>query len=191
MLAQRETDGQKRRSYLERSIDSLKSAVAVFKKLDKFGPDHPEVGDCYSLAAAPFWLPGSTGMHGPSSTGAAERLKDETDKDYLDYLILEGDYAVATGDLEVAEAYYQRVIDARHVGDSERSEIRGRVPPPEGTRQVEKTEQGSVRSPISPRRRISVICWGSGREPLNPGGKRSSWKVSSPRRRSHAWRKLA
>ena len=123
MLGMRATDAETRSGMFRRSIESLREAVGIFRRMDKFGPDCPEVGDCYSLAARTFLVAGQIKDARAYLKKAAERLTDETDKDYLDYRILEGDYAEATNDADLAEQHYQFVIDSTSTSDSEKSEI--------------------------------------------------------------------
>jgi tetratricopeptide (TPR) repeat protein len=127
MQAEQEADEGKRRELIRRSIDSLRAAVGVFKDLAEIGPDHPEVGDCYSLVARTFLVAGQLREARTYLTKAEARLQDRTDKDYFDYLILEGDYAAAKGDHEGAQAFYDQVIGVADAGDCEKSEIRARA----------------------------------------------------------------
>ena len=116
MMGMRETDANKKTGLFRQSIESLKEAVGIFRKMDKFGPDCPEVGDCYSLSARTFLVAGQLRDARTYLNKAADRLTDETDKDYLDYRLLEGDYADATGDADTAEQHYQFVIDSTSAG---------------------------------------------------------------------------
>ena len=127
MLAVQETDEGRRREFLKKSVESLRAAVTIFKGMSEIGPDHPEVGDCYSLVARTYLVAGQLKEVRKYLDKAADRLRDENDKDYSDYLILEGDYAAAGGEHEVAQGFYGRVIEANDGGDCEKSEIRARA----------------------------------------------------------------
>ncbi len=127
MLAEEERDATKRMELIKKSVDSLREAVKSFTRMDEFGADHPEVGDCYSLVARTYLVVGDLRNARSCLRQAGERLHDVNDKDYLDYLILQGDYATARGEHEVAMSSYDKVIDTKGGGDCEKSEIRARA----------------------------------------------------------------
>ena len=110
LLAMKESDPATKSALFRKSIESLREAVGIFRDMDKFGPDCSEVGDCYSLAARTYLVAGRMKEARTYLNKASERLSDQTDKDYLDYKILEGDYAEAVNTPDNAEEHYQFVI---------------------------------------------------------------------------------
>jgi hypothetical protein len=49
MEAKQMTKGQEKTAKLHESVALLKEAIERFCRLTEFGPDDPEVGDCFSL----------------------------------------------------------------------------------------------------------------------------------------------
>jgi len=129
MMGERETDAKKKRQELSKSLKHLKDAIRNFEDLEGFGVGCAEIGDCYSLLARTLLASGQGDdveirQH---LDNARERLNDESEKDYLDYEILEGDYAASLGMFDTAESHYGKVIESAHIDGCEKSEILARA----------------------------------------------------------------
>src|SRR5262249_1824392 len=104
-----------------------KEAIRMFEKLDEVGPNHPEVGDCYSLLGRTLLLSNNRREATKAVKKARELLTDQTDKDYLDLCLLDGDLEAAGQRHADAEAYYEEVLGKTQTGDAEKSEIYARA----------------------------------------------------------------
>src|SRR5579864_2820016 len=54
LFAERTANVSERARYLEESIALLIQAIDTFKTMPEIGPNHPEVGDCFSLIARTY-----------------------------------------------------------------------------------------------------------------------------------------
>lgn len=116
-----------RRPLLKVSIELLKDAIERFGKLEQFGPEHEEVGDCYSLLGRTHLEAGNVLLGSECAEKARTLLTDMNSKDYLDLLILEGDIAAARLDFTLADAKYLEASELVGCDDSEKSEIGARA----------------------------------------------------------------
>ncbi len=115
-----------RRALLKESDDLLRHAIDCFEGLPSFGPDHPEVGDCFSLLARTQFEAGDIAAAQSSCQRAVKLLTDESTKEWADFQILVGDIAANT-DKRAALAYYDAVIDREDRDDATYSELRARA----------------------------------------------------------------
>ena len=93
----------------------------------EYGPDHPEVGDCYNLLARTSLSAGDVQTALSSAREAKRLIVDGDSKDYLDLCILEGDLWAAGGKYGKAIAKFDDVIQVASVGNYQISEIVARA----------------------------------------------------------------
>jgi tetratricopeptide (TPR) repeat protein len=127
MEAEQLTDGKEKELKLQESVLMLKEAVEKFSQLTEFGPTDPEVGDCYSLLGRSYLRSGELRMTEESIRKAYALIVDETSKDYIDLLILNGEFEVARGDRDGAATLYDRALEVSTGSDPEVSEMRARA----------------------------------------------------------------
>lgn len=116
-------------SLLKTSERLLRRAIKAFSALRRsgFGPEHAEVGDCYSLLGSTYLVGGDTRKAHQAALRASELITDTQTKDYLDLLILRGNIALRKGNYELATSWYTTAIEAEAQDDPERSEMRARA----------------------------------------------------------------
>ena len=125
--AEAEADSIASRKRFRRSRESLLNAIDKFSHHEKFGPEDPEVGDCYSLLGRTCLAMGNHEDAHRYAQRASELIVDRTSKDYLDLAILLGDIASALDQNRDAYAHYREAISASLDLDFQRSEIVARA----------------------------------------------------------------
>ncbi|HEX2093671.1 MAG TPA: tetratricopeptide repeat protein, partial [Longimicrobiaceae bacterium] len=125
--AERFPAGNERNQRLYQSVGLLEDAIECFSRLPEYGPDHPEVGDCYSLLGRTYLAFGRLTEADKAVRQAETRLRDPASKDYLDLQILLGDLEAVRSSYDNADRYYRQVTDREGVNDPERSEMRARA----------------------------------------------------------------
>lgn len=112
---------------LRESAKYLERAIVRFSQSLEFGPDHPEVGDCYSLLGRTHLVAGKSSEARKAVTKASKLMPPSGGKDYLDLRILDGELLEAS-DPDAAEMCYSEVVNSKGRSfDSERSEIVARA----------------------------------------------------------------
>jgi tetratricopeptide (TPR) repeat protein len=106
---------------------NIQEAIYRFSRLSEFGPDHPEVGDCYSLLGRTHLAAGELSEADKMIRKAYELITQLDGKDYADLLILDGDLQLAKGDRVAADALYSDALAAGSDEISVSSEIRARA----------------------------------------------------------------
>lgn len=146
MEAERLPVGADRWGKLDQSEQWLKESILRFSELEQYGPDHPEVGDAWSLLGRTY-LVADRYLDATKAVRNAERLLfDPKNKDYWDLQILLGDLAVrARNDREEAEQYYRMVIDLDTAGDPEKSEMLARALLRSGKNSIQRGLEGLAR----------------------------------------------
>ncbi len=124
LMGELERDGEKKARFFSQSVSSLKEAIRIFSGMTDWGADCAEVGDCYSLLARTYLVCNQLADARKCLKHASDRLNNPDDKDYLDYTILEGDYACSIGEYDKADEFYGYVIESQCTGNFEKSEIR-------------------------------------------------------------------
>ncbi len=119
--------GELRESKLRESVALLQEAIDKFSTLAEFGPSHPEVGDCYSLLGRTYLELRQLSRAGDAIRKAYELITDQSSKDYIDLVILSGDFDVAKGDREAATRSYNKALEISVGPDPELSEMRARA----------------------------------------------------------------
>ena len=138
-------DRQKVADLLDKSTDCLTEAIQRFSQLEEFGPDDPEVGDCYSLLGRAFLVSKKLTEADDAVKKAFKLIPESSDKDYLDLLILAGDLQVRRGNSEGAENFYSSALKTNSE-DAEITEMRARAYLRRGlTRAAMKRMQDAVR----------------------------------------------
>ena len=127
LRAEAAEDPDERNRLFQESENGLQQAVAAFSDHADFGPDHEEVGDCYSLLARTSLSRGDARAAQKWVELASERLGDKSSKDYLDLQILQGELAVGRDEYAAAYAYFREVLGTGKDGDYQRSEIIARA----------------------------------------------------------------
>lgn len=108
------------------SIEFLNDAISLFSNLDSYGPDHPEIGDCYSLLGRTYLSMGNVERAFDCVNEAVPRINYGS-KDYLDLLILQGEIWSSLGQHDKALDAYEEVISETSVNDYQISEIVARA----------------------------------------------------------------
>lgn len=116
-----------RHVHLETSVSYIRGAIDLFANSSEFGASHPEVGDCYSLLGRTLLDQRRLREVAQAVSTAFDLITDESSKDYLDLIILEGDLEFAQGDIAAAIRHYDEVISSASASDTEINEIRGRA----------------------------------------------------------------
>jgi tetratricopeptide (TPR) repeat protein len=125
--AERTSDETQKRELLKKSIEALKDAIVRFSKHPEFGPSDPEVGECHSLRGRTLLVAGQLNDVSQAIKKAEELLTDESSKDYIDFLILKGDFWAAKDALGTAEQCYDDALALQAGDDSEKSDIHARA----------------------------------------------------------------
>jgi len=116
-----------RERLLAESENNLIAAIELFKMSREFGPTHLQVGDCYSLLGRTQLVAGKIKAASESIRMAYDVLPEGPSKEYLDLLILTGDFEVKKGDRVEAEKNYKQAIDLAVTDSREISEISARA----------------------------------------------------------------
>jgi hypothetical protein len=90
-MAEEAKDLTNKRDLLQISIRHLESAIERFSRSPEFGPEHPEVGDCYSLLGRTYLVSGARSDARRAVRKASTLIPPSGAKDYLDLRILEGE----------------------------------------------------------------------------------------------------
>ncbi len=120
-------DGEDKQAKLEESKSLLQQAIQKFEQLAEFGPSHPEVGDCYSLLGRTYLNAKELHQAEDAIRKAHKLIVDETSKDYVDLIILSGDFEVASGNRKEASGFYDTALQVPTGSDPELSEMRARA----------------------------------------------------------------
>src|SRR5207245_1678693 len=112
---------------LAESVACLSAAITLFSDLEGFGPNDPEVGDCYSLLGRTRLVARDLKKAEDAVRKAYQLITDAGSKDYLDLVILSGDLEAARGDSEAAESFYDDALSLPATEDSETTEMRARA----------------------------------------------------------------
>jgi tetratricopeptide (TPR) repeat protein len=126
IMAEETSDAEKKREFLDSSRSRLETAIARFSLSPEFGPNHPEIGDCYSLLGRTYLVAQNIKTAWDCVAKAGRLLSQNDGKDYLDLRILEGEL-LERRDREAAESCYIEVLKHEFIGDAERSEIAARA----------------------------------------------------------------
>jgi tetratricopeptide (TPR) repeat protein len=127
MEAEGMPSGDERHVKLRESIGLLEEAIDKFAQLADVGPTDPEVGDCYSLLGRTYLELKDLPNARAAIAKAYELITDETSKDYIDLVILNGDFEVANGNRGSAAREYDRALQISNSADPEISEMRARA----------------------------------------------------------------
>jgi tetratricopeptide (TPR) repeat protein len=126
IMAEEVSDAEKKREFLDSSRTRLETAIARFSLSPEFEPNHPEIGDCYSLLGRTYLVAQNIKSAWECVAKAGRLLSQNDGKDYLDLRILEGEL-LERRDREAADGCYFEVLKQDFVGDAERSEIAARA----------------------------------------------------------------
>jgi tetratricopeptide (TPR) repeat protein len=91
--------------------------------MPEIGPDHAEVGDCYSLMARTYLVARNYARARKALQEAYRRIPPDGTKDHLDLLILTGDIEAATNNADDAEQRYTEALKLPQADDVQISEI--------------------------------------------------------------------
>ena len=127
MRAESENDDGTARTMYQRSITLLKSAIETFSSHEDFGPEDPEIGDCFSLLGRTCLAMDNIAQASRHVERASELIVDKSSKDFMDLAILKAELAAARGETADAYSRYREILDASHNGDYQRSEIVARA----------------------------------------------------------------
>jgi tetratricopeptide (TPR) repeat protein len=117
-----------REALLKESAELLIEAIHRFSKHQEFGPQSPEIGDCYSLLGRTYLAMGDLLQVTGAMRKAQELLRGEaSSKEYADLLILEGDLLAKRGALESADETYAKALKVTEDSNAERNEIVARA----------------------------------------------------------------
>lgn len=117
-----------RETLLNESAELLIEAIHRFSRHEDFGPQSPEIGDCYSLLGRTYLAMGDLQQVTGAMRKAQELLRGETSsKEYVDLLILEGDLLTKRGALESADESYATALKVTEDSNAERNEIVARA----------------------------------------------------------------
>lgn len=120
-------NGQSKDVKLKESVELLQEAISQFSKLADFGPNDPEVGDCYSLLGRTYLVMEEFRIAWDAIKKAYELIVHRGSKDYLDLVILNGDLEVARGNRPAAAPLYDEALSISTSTDPEISEMRARA----------------------------------------------------------------
>ena len=127
IMGEEATDAISKRELLRTSVAHLENAIDRFSRSKEFGPEHSEVGDCYSLLGRTYLVSGARREAQLAVRKASALIPPSAAKDYLDLRILEGEL-LEVNDPEAADICYVEVIGKKgEATDSERSEIIARA----------------------------------------------------------------
>lgn len=125
--AEREPAGKKRSRLINESIRFLTDAITTFSGHPKYGPESDEVADCNSLLGRTYLFARNLDK-GEEHAAIARRLfKSQTNKHYMDLLLLEGEIASARLQHQLADDKFGAALELVGTGDAERSEIAARA----------------------------------------------------------------
>ena len=127
MEAEQMPDGDEKRAKLNNSVVQLLEAVDRFGQLVEFGPNDPEVGDCFSLLGRTYLELGLLGEADGAATRANRLIVDQTSKDYIDLILLKGDIEAASGSRDSASQFYDEAILISASPDAEITEMHARA----------------------------------------------------------------
>lgn len=127
MEAEQMTSGPEKMAKLHESVALLNEAIEHFGLLTEFGPEDPEVGDCFSLLGRTYLELNDLTEAENAIQRAKTLLIDESSKDFIDLLILKGDVEVAKGNRRAAFDFYNRAAAVSTTSDPEISEMRARA----------------------------------------------------------------
>jgi len=117
-------EGEPRTRKLEESAESLREAIDLFCAV--CGPNDREVGDCYSLLARTYLVGHHTERVADALRAAERLLPPDTDKDYVDMVIVKGDLQSRLDDASGALRLYDEALGLTERGGP-LSEVRARA----------------------------------------------------------------
>ncbi len=127
LIAESSNDSEEKNKNLKESIENLNEAIAAFTKTSIHGPNSPEVGDCYSLLGRTYLVSKQFQDAKTSINEAYNRIPEGTNKDYLDLVLLDGDWQVAHSNWTAANNCYEKVLLSSNSNDLEISDMRARA----------------------------------------------------------------
>jgi tetratricopeptide (TPR) repeat protein len=127
LQAEAQNDEALRAIDIEQSCRYLKDAIERFSRASEFGPNDPEVGDCWSLLGRTYLLAGKTAEAEDAVRRAHDLVLVGDNKDYIDLLILDGDLQHEKGNFKIAGDFYRDALSRGTDAPSEISEIRARA----------------------------------------------------------------
>ncbi len=120
------TDAGRVRLFQE-SVSKIQRAIGQFSSMSDFGPEHPQVGDCYSLLGRTFLSSGRLEEAADAVRTATRLIVDRDSKDFLDLTLLDGDLQASRGERQAAEDLYGLALQLDPRSDREVSEMRARA----------------------------------------------------------------
>ena len=159
--AEVQSDPSERKRLLQESIQLLTDAIDKFCAMPEIGPDHAEVGDCYSLMARTYLVAKNYSHARRALQEAYRRIPANGAKDHLDLLILTGDIEAATNHGNDAEDRYTEALQLPQADDVQTSEIiaRGYY-----QRAVNRASAGRVETALADYRKAEEL-WNHVEEP--------------------------
>jgi tetratricopeptide (TPR) repeat protein len=130
---------------LDDSISLLTEAIRRFSSLEEVGPTHPEVGDCYSLMGRTYLIARKMSESDGVIKKAFNLIPEGYGKDYLDLLILAGDFQARRGNRQDAESFYDAALKIKNE-NAEMTEMQARAHFARGlNREAMKQVEGALR----------------------------------------------
>lgn len=126
MEAEATQDQRHKEAKLHESVARLEQAVDLFSQLDRYGPMHPEVGDCYCLLGRTYLVAKNFSKAEEAIRKAYERITEKDGKDYLDLTLLSADLEAERGNKRDASNYYDQALCLPVTTDPEITEMRAR-----------------------------------------------------------------
>jgi tetratricopeptide (TPR) repeat protein len=126
LQAEEAKDSDVKAKLITESILSIQQAIYRFSNLAEYGPNHSEIGDCYSLLGRTYLVAGRRSEADEMIRKAHQLIKESDGKDYADLLILDGDLQASNGDRVAADTLYSDAISYGTDEISDASEIRAR-----------------------------------------------------------------
>lgn len=127
MEAEQMPNGEAKTVRLKESVALLLEAIDRFSHLAEFGPEDPEVGDCYSLLGRTHLVLGELSEADVALQRAGLLIVDESSKDFIDLELLKADVEAFKGNRHVAGQLLDRAIAISVAADPEISEMRARA----------------------------------------------------------------
>jgi tetratricopeptide (TPR) repeat protein len=127
LQAEAQSDEALKTHDIEQSCRRLREAIDHFSRASEFGPNDPEVGDCWSLLGRTYLLAGKIADAEDAVRRAYDLVLQGDNKDYIDLLILDGDLQQEKGRFEIAEDFYRDALSRSTDISPEISEIRARA----------------------------------------------------------------
>lgn len=119
-------DPAHRAELLNESRNLLRGAIDQFERMDGYGPEHRETGDCFCLLGRTEFAAGEIPAAERACRRAIALLTDDMAKEWADLQILLGDITANT-DKQAAPIYYDNVLARGDPDDATHSEIKARA----------------------------------------------------------------